>query len=144
MSQFNTIFLNFMLIGLIAFSVLAFTTTFQAENNVNSTQRFINNPTINATYGDLNTQLSNVRDQSQAQKTLFETEDPKIGTGALLLTSIISSGKVFNGIIIGVYNTLIVLPSVILGLDPIVTGVLSSLLILMIIVSLWILYKSGG
>ena len=46
--------------------------------------------------------------------------------------------------IIGTFNTLIKLPMVILGVDPIVSSVIGTMLILTIIIGLWIVYKLGG
>lgn len=142
MTQFENLFGKFALMGLMIFSLLAFVITIQ-EDNLTS-DRFIDNPVINQTYGSLGSDLEDLRDKSQAQKTLFESENPTAGFGTILLFSIVSAGKVFNGMIIGIFNTLIKLPVVFLGLDPAVTSVISALLILSIIIGLWAIYKLGG
>ena len=102
------------------------------------------NSLMNDTYGKLRTDLGGLRDKSQAQKTLFESENPTSGFGTILLFSIVSTGKVFNGMIIGTFNTLIKLPIVFLGLDPIIVSIISTMLILTIIIGLWVVYKLGG
>lgn len=142
MAKFSDLFMNFMLLGLVVFSLFAFSISSQSENNVD--EPFIENSLMNSTYQSLNTSLNSLRDESQAQKTLFESENPTGGFGTILLFSIVSSGKVFNGMIIGLFNTLIKLPTVILGIDPIITSVLSTMLILTVIIGLWIVYKLGG
>ena len=142
MAKFTDIFFSFMLVGLVVLSMFAFTSFFQEDNNVENP--FIENTLMNDTYGSLQTDLGDLRDQSQTQKTLFESENPTSGFGTILLFSIVSTGKVFNGMIIGVFNTLIKLPVVILGLDPIIVSVLSTMLILSIIIGLWVVYKLGG
>lgn len=142
MASFTDLFNNFMLIGLVVLSMFAFGVFFQQENNVDTP--FIENTLMNNTYHSLYTDLNSLRDESQAQKTLFESENPTSGFGTILLFSIVSSGKVFNGMIVGVFNTLIKLPVVILGIDPVIVSVLSTLLILTIIIGLWVVYKLGG
>ena len=142
MAKFYELFINFMLVGLVVLSLFAFSSFFQSDNNVEN--QFIENPLINNTYGQLQTDLGGLRDQSQTQKALFESENPTGGFGTILLFSIVSTGKVFNGMIIGVFNTLIKLPVVFLGLDPIIISVISTMLILTIIIGLWIVYKLGG
>ena len=142
MSNFQDLFINFMIIGLVVVSLFALMVTFQDENSVS--EPVIENSLMNETYGKLRTDLGNLRSESQAQKTLFESENPTGGFGTILLFSIGSSGKVFNGMVIGLFNTLIKLPVGFLGLDPVIVSVISTMLILTIIISLWILYKLGG
>lgn len=142
MVKFQELFINFMIIGLVVVSLFAFMVSFQEENDVS--EKVIENSLMNETYGNLRIDLGNLRNESQAQKTLFESENPTGGFGTILLFSIVSSGKVFNGMVIGLFNTIIKLPVVFLGLDPIIVSVLSTMLILTIIIALWVLYKLGG
>ncbi len=142
MAKFYELFINWMLIGLVIVSFLAFGVFYQEDNNVEN--EFIENSLMNQTYSSLKTNLGGLRDTSQAQKTLFESENPTSGFGTILLFSIVSSGKVFNGMIISTFNTLIKLPTVILGVDPIILSVIGTMLILTIIIGLWIVYKLGG
>lgn len=142
MAKFYDLFSNFMLVGLVVLSMFAFTIFFQEDNNVEDP--IMDNSLMNSTYNTLRQDLGGLRDQSQAQKTLFESENPTSGFGTILLFSIVSTGKVFNGMVIGVFNTLIKLPVVILGVDPVIVSVLSTLLILTIIIGLWVVYKLGG
>ena len=142
MAKFSELFVSFMLIGLVIFSLFAFGVNFQEENNVEN--KFIEESLMNDTYSNLRTDLGSLRDKNQAQKTLFESENPTSGFGSILLFSIVSSGKVFNGMIVGLFNTLIKLPVAFLGLDPVIVSVLSTILILIIIIGLWVMYKLGG
>jgi len=142
MAKFYDLFINMMLVGLVVLSIFAFGVFFQEENNVEN--QFIENSVMNTTYSQLKDDLGGLRDESQKQKTFFERENPTGGFGSILLFSIVSTGKVFNGMIIGVFNTLIKLPVVFLGLDPILVSVISTMLILTIIIGLWIVYKLGG
>ena len=142
MAKFYEVFINFMFIGLVILSLFAFSMFFQSENNAD--EPFMENTLMNETYNTLYGDLNSLRDQGQAQKTLFESENPTGGFGTILLFSIVSSGKVFNGMVIGIFNTIIKLPVVILGIDPVLVSVVSVMLILTIIIGLWIMYKLGG
>jgi len=142
MASFYELFISFMLIALAIFSMFAFIISVQGENQVS--EKFVDNSLINNTYSELESDLEGLRDKSQSQKTLFEEERPTAGFGTLLLYSIVSSGKVFNSMITGVFNLLIKLPTVFLGLDPVVTSVISTMLLITVIIGLWILYKLGG
>lgn len=142
MVKFSNLFLNMMLVGLVVISIFGFSTFFQEDNNVENP--FIENSLMNNTYSKLKTDLGGLRDDSQAQKTLFESENPTGGFGTILLFSIVSTGKVFNGMIVGLFNTLIKLPVVFLGFDPIIISVLSTMFLLTIIIGLWFIYKLGG
>lgn len=142
MARFYDLFINWMLIGLFVVALFSFGVLYQEDNEVEN--KFIENSLMNETYGSLRTNLGELRDESQAQKTLFESENPTSGFGTILLFSIVSTGKVFNSMIIGTFNTLIKLPTVVLGIDPIILSVLGTMLILTIIIGLWIVYKLGG
>lgn len=142
MATFQDTFKNFLFIGLMVFCILAFIIAVQSDNKV--TDPIIDDPLIASTYSNLGTDLGELRNQSQAQKTLFESETPTAGFGSILLFSVLSAGKVFNGMIIGTFNILIQLPVVILGVDPIVLSILGTLLIITIILGLWAIYKLGS
>ena len=142
MAKFYELFISFMLIGLAVLSIFALGISVQEDNNVDNP--FIENTLMNETYSDLRDSLEGLKDSSQAQKTLFESENPTSGFGTILLFSIVSAGKVFNGMVIGIFNIIIKLPVVVLGLDPIVVSVISTMLIITIIIGLWIVFKLGG
>ncbi len=142
MVTFYKLFTSFLMIALLVFGILSFGIQFQSENNVEDP--FVENQLINETYGTLQTDLNSYGSESQLQKSLFESDEPLAGFGSILLFSILSAGKVFNGMVVGTFNTLIKLPIVILGVDPVIVSVLGTLLIFSIIMGLWILYKLGG
>ncbi len=142
MAKFETTFVNYALGALILISLFAFIVTIQEDNNVSD--GIIEVEIINTTFSQLKTDLGASRDLSQNQLELFQKEEPTIGFGSLILFSVVSSGKVFTGIIIGTFNLLIKLPMVIFGIDPVISSILSTILIIGFILGLWILYKLGG
>lgn len=142
MSNFYKLFVSFMMIGLVILGILAFQIGMQQDNNVNDT--ITNNALINNTHSQIESDLEGLRGQSQAQKAVFESEDPTTGFGSILLFSILSSGKVFNSMVVGIFNSVMILPATIFGIDPAISSVISTLLLITIIFGLWIVYKLGG
>lgn len=140
--NFFDMFVKFMLGGLILFCLFAFVIGLQSDNEV--TQDYSEDSAISYTYNNLSQNLRSFRDTSQDQKTLFESENPTGGFGTILLFSIVSGGKVFNNMIVGVFDAIITLPVKVLQVDPIIIGVLSTILVVAIILSLWAIYKLGG
>lgn len=141
-TQFDNIFTKIAMIGLVIFCLLSFIFFVQDDNN--ATDKLINNQLINQTYGNLSGNLDTMRDSSQSQLTLFQSENPTSGFGSILLFSIVSVGKTFINMVTGVFNITINLPVAVLGVDKAVVGVISAILVLSLIVGAWILYKLGG
>ena len=141
MATFYNTFINFAMIGLIVLSIFAFIIT--TQNNAGIDDPINEHPLINTTYTKLGGNLSSFENRSETQKTLFEEEDPKLSFGGLLFFSIVSSGKVFNGMIGSVFTTLLKLP-VYLGVPKEIISVFVTILTVTIILTLWILYKLGG
>lgn len=142
MVGFLDLFIKFMFIGMVVLSLFSFIVLFQAENAVSDP--FANNEVINSTFNDLTTRIGSLEGQTQEQKDLFEKEPPLVGFGSLILKTIVSSGNVFNSMIVGVFNILFILPVVFLGLDKLVVSVIMTVLGIVIIFGLWAVYKLGG
>lgn len=141
MDDFKDLWITFAIIGLVLFCIIAFVVQFQTDNNQD--ESILDNPIINKTYGSLGSNLSSFSGITQGQKDNFEAEVPTSSFGSLVIFSIVSSGKILNGMITGIYNILIVLPAQILGINEIIIGVFSSILIVSIILLIWRLIKNG-
>ena len=137
--NFYNLFVKFMFIGLAVFSIFAFATISQENMNVND--KLINNDKFNNTFSDLSSNLNSFQAESQEQKNAFELDNPTAAFGGILLFSIVNSGKVFNAMTVTLFNTLIQLPTLIFGIDPMVISILLTLLFISIIIGLWILLK---
>ncbi len=136
------VFVTFALIGIFVFAGISFIVQTQLDNDVENT--ILENKVINKTFTDFETDLSEFRTESQTQKDSFESEDPAPGFGSLIIFSIVGVGKTFSGMTLGVYNIFIVLPASILGVPPIVIGVLTTILIISLILLAWRVYRVGG
>lgn len=142
MANFYEYFIKWALVGLVFVSLFAWIIGVQDEND--ASEKIVNERLINNTFSGIRSDLISYREDAQTQKGLFETETPTQGFGSILLYSVVSAGKVFNGMTIGLFNSMIQLPVVYLGLDPVTASVISIIIIVTIIITLWILYKLGG
>jgi hypothetical protein len=123
-------------------SLFAFTITVQTENNTDI--KLTEDKYINSVYEQLNRDLGNFSKTSQQQREVFESDNPGNNFGYLIFYSIISAGKVFTGMTIGLFNLLINLPVRYLGISPVIVSIFSTILIITVIIGLWIIYKVGG
>lgn len=139
--EFKKVFINFALMGLIVFGMLSFVIIFQSDNNSN--EKIIDNQIINKTYGDLYGNLSNSQSIASEQSDIFGEVTPTESYGEVQIDSVVSPTKAFKSIILGIYNILIKLPSQLLGVSPIVGAVISAILIMVIIVGIWLLWKGN-
>lgn len=140
--DFTAMFTKFSIIGLMIFGILAFIITLESDNSVENTIE--GEDSISNIYDDLGNKLGSFRDNASTQKQLFDKDNPTEGFGSILLFSIVEGGKRFGGMIIGVLNTIITLPTVILGLDPIIISVIVTIFIVGLITAVWGLIKLGG
>lgn len=141
-TSFREVFVTFALIGVFVFAGISFIVTTQLDNDVENT--ILENEVINKTYTNLETDLGDFGSETQTQKESFESEIPERGFGSLIIFAIIGVGQRFTGMITGVYNIFIVLPASILGISPVVIGVLSAMLMVSLILLVWRLYRTGG
>lgn len=142
MGNFLELFVKYMFMGIVVLSLFSFIVLFQAENEVEN--EFADNDLINSTFSELKENIGSLEGQTQAQKDLFETEPPKVGFGSLILKTIVSSGNVFNSMIVGIINIIIKLPVVFLGVDSVVISALMTVLGIIVVFGLWAVYKLGG
>ncbi len=141
-TSFREVFTTFVLIGVFVFAGISFIVTTQRDNGVTNT--ILDNDVINRTYSNLETDLGGLSSNASTQKESFESEIPERGFGSLIIFAIVGVGNKFTGMIVGIYNILIVLPASLLGISPIVIGALTAILLLSLILLVWRVYRVGS
>lgn len=139
--DFKKLFINFALLGLIIFSMLSFIIIFQGDNNTN--EKIVNNEIINSTYKSLYGNLSSASTTASEQNSIFGSVAPTQSYGEVQIDSVVSPTKAFKSMILGTYNILIKLPSQFLGISPVVTAIISAILIMLLIVGIWAIWKGA-
>lgn len=140
-SNFRGLIIAFLLVGLFFFAMISFGVQINEDNDANTS--ITNIPFINSTYTSLQTNLSSSSTTSQSQREGFESEIPTEGVDNILLFSIVSIGKVFGSMLTGLFNVIVIGSSQALGINPIIIGVIQSILLLTLIIFIWKTIKQG-
>ncbi len=141
-TSFREVFITFALIGVFVFAGISFIVVTQRDNGVENT--ILENDVINRTYSNLETDLSGFSSNASAQKGKFEEENPERGFGSLIIFAIVGIGRKFTGMIIGIYNIIIVLPASLLGIPSIVISVMTAILLVSLVLLAWRVYRVGS
>lgn len=137
----NKTLITFGIIGLFVVAFLSFAFQFEEDNSISDGIR--NNSILNKTYVNLENNLTGMEEKANQENVGQDTESVTESAGSLVFFSITSAGKTIKGIIVGVYNALVIIPAQILGVSSVVVILFGSLLTLTLILLAWRLYKSG-
>ena len=137
--DFKEIVSAMLFFSLLIFCVLSFVINTQNLNN--SPEKITDNSLINQTFSALGGNLSAAQSESQTSSDIFGEITPEQEIGVLDVTSVISPTRIFKTITVGFFNSLILLPAQILGISPIVFSSISSILLLLIIIGIWAIWK---
>lgn len=142
MATFGEIFNKFAFSGLVILALFAFVIIVQIDNQ--APQGLNNNSLFNNTYFALKENVSGFETTSAGQNTQFNEEVPTPGFGSIVLFGIVSVGKTFSNMIFVLFGLIIKLPVVILGIDPTITSMVFTWLVIAVILGVWATYKLGG
>ncbi len=142
MANFQDMFGNFLWLGL--FVLAGFTFIVFTQDSNNAAQPIIENELFNESFEDLSSTLGGLEDTSGLQYGQFIGEEPKTGFGSIVLFGIVSAGKTFGNVVIGLFTILIKLPLVVIGIPQTLFSVIITWIIISLIIAAWILYKLGG
>jgi hypothetical protein len=137
--DFMKSFGNIALIGLVLFSILSFIIITENDNGVDN--GIMSNNLINSTYNDLYGNLSETQSNAQTSSDTFGSITPSQQYGELEVTSVVSPTRIFKTMSIGLWNIFIQLPMKILGVSPVIASVISSIIILLLIIGVWAIWK---
>lgn len=137
--DFKKVFINMLVVGVIVLGIISWIITTQQQNN--TAELITNNTLINKSYGNLYGNISSTQEQAGTASTNFGNTTPTQSYGIVDVSSVVSPTNIFKSLIIGTYNTLIELPIKILGVPPIIAGVIDAILILFIILGIWAIWR---
>ncbi len=139
---FRELFITFALIGVFILCMVNFGVQIAQDNESN--ESILNEEIINRSFNvGLNASLTPFQDQAEEQQGKFEEDSTALGAGFFMLEAILNAGKIFSGMIVGIWN-LIFLPLDILGIPRAVIGVMATILIVSLVLFAWRAYKSGA
>lgn len=141
-TDIKSILSRMLILGVLVFAIMSWIIIIQSDGEVDTEDRILNNTLINESYGDLQTSLNQ---QAAAQNSLDALEDvpPEEYVGDLEVGSTVSATRSARSIIVGLWNIYIKLPMVILGVSPIVSGAISTILLIFIAIGIWAIWKGA-
>lgn len=142
MAQFRDIAGNFIFLGVMILAGISFIIITQSNNDV--AQPVIQDPLLSDSFNELNATLSDLEDTGGTQYDQFTQEAPEAGFGAIVLFGIVSAGKTFGNVTLGLFQLVIKLPLIILGLPQTLFSAMITWLVISLIIASWVLYKLGG
>lgn len=142
MVRFEGLVGKFIIATLVFLSLFTFIITLQSDND--SAERIRDNEVFNESFEELLGTIDESTSAAEEKYDVFNTEEPKAGFGSIVLFGIVSVGKTFSASIFGFFASIIKLPLIILGVPENVYNLVSTILVIVAIVSLWLLYKLGG
>lgn len=137
--DFKSLAVNISTVGVLILAIFSWTIVTQTQNNPQNL--ITNNSIINSTYYELYGNLSAAQAQGDQASSTFGNITPSQSFGIVDVTSVVAPTKIFRSLILGVYNIVIELPMKILGVSPIVAGVIDALLLLFIILGIWAIWR---
>lgn len=139
--EFKDIFITSILIGIGIFALIGFLFGFTYNNN--GEVNILDDPIYSQLNSSLSIELSGSSGTAQAQKEALDVDNPIIGTDSFLFTTIINSGKIFSNGITAIWN--LTLGALInkLGVNTVIISGFVSIILVVIVLALWSLWKTG-
>jgi len=133
---------SFALCGLFLFSMLSFGVGVQDSYNVS--EGLLSNAGINETYNDLSTGLGGIEDSASAQRNATSgTDQITPSFGSFLLNGIGSTITIFTGMPLMIYNIVVKGTATTLGIPNIVVSLLTAFMLILIVLMLWRVIRTG-
>jgi hypothetical protein len=139
MTDFKNLFINVVVVGVLTLAIFSWVIIVQTQNN--PAQLITNNSLINDSFGELTSNLEQAQDNANTASETFGEITPSQSFGIVDVTSVVSPTRIFRSLLVGTYNVLIELPIKILGVPPIIAGVIDATLFLLIILGIWAIWR---
>jgi hypothetical protein len=142
--KFSETYVSFVLLGLIVVGAISFVVQLQTDNEV---APITNDSEFGSLIGKIQVNLTNNLESSQdttnASQEAFQSEVPEPSFGSLIVFAIVGVVTTFTGILTGLYAVLIVIPSQILQIPPILMSAIATLLGTLFVLMAWRVYRAG-
>lgn len=142
MVGFRESIISMILVAVFAFTIIGFGAQFAIDNETNKS--ILNDPIINKSYGDIQTQLDSSSDSVETQKDSWYNDVPVIGAINLIWKSLTGILRVFFSTFTNLYNVIVTLISTTLGIPAIVLNAINVIITISILLLLWRLVRSGS
>jgi hypothetical protein len=111
------------------------------QNNNGVSVPITNDSRIGYAYRDINESLSSTQPEMKKTTDVFSNVTPTQQYGELEVTSVVSPTKIARTIILGLWYIYVRIPTLVLGVSPVVGGLITSILLLLLIIGIWAIWK---
>ena len=134
--------ISFILVGLFALAFITFIYQTSLDNNPQS--ELLTEPVMNQTFNSLNETLNSYQTIAEEQKNLTFSENPLIATFGLVSFAIVGAGRIFSNIIMGTFNIITTMLFNVIGIPPIIFGIIFTIIIITVVFLLWRNWRQGS
>lgn len=142
MAQLDQLMNKFILVIIVVLGLFLFVQDVQDKNN--APQPLSENVLFSSTVDSISSNLDTQNDLVGTQYNSFINENPPEGLISIVLKTIVSFGKTVGGYVNIIISLLFRLPLIVLGIPANLANLISTWLLIILVISLWILYKLGG
>lgn len=146
MVEFKGLMIAGLLLALFIFAAISFGVQISEDTGANMS--LLDNEVINRSYREVELNITFAQTTAESQKTSFFRDVPIIGeiVGAfdIILGSIIGVGRIFGNVLVSLYNLTFGLIASVLGVSPVVISVFTTILLILIVLLAWRVYRSGS
>lgn len=141
--EFRTFIVNLLLVGLVTAAIVSFAVTFASDTSSNVS--VTSEPTMNRIFGNLSAKLNDTQADATANKVAVEKETGSASLTAIgfAFSSILNTGTIFISVSLGLFNILFEIPQRYLGVPPIITGILLTIIIVSLVLAAWSVWRAG-
>jgi len=141
--NFKSLIITALIIGTFVFAFINFGYHFAQDNSTNIS--IIQNSKINESFKNISTELEATSANAiESQRKGFFSDIPLFGEITIVLKSIVGVGKIFGEVIINMWKLILGLIKDTLGISPIITKVISSVIIISVVLLAWRVYRAGS
>lgn len=137
--SFKGIIIKFLLASLFIVCIFSFATRFTTDQGKSSTLIDDGNLNLDA----LEEEINETSESAEAWGEAFRNDNVFVALGAVIMFSIWGVGKLIWTSVINLFTLILDSASTVLGVPPMVLGVLTSILIISLIFALWRVIKRG-
>lgn len=139
--SFRTMIIGALLIAFFSLALINFGIQFADDNNLN--QSIMDDSRINRTFSTLTNQLAQGENVSRTQLNATQSEAAEKPEGVFFLVSVVGAGTKYATAVVGIFNTIFSFSTTVLGIHPMVFGVAVAILVIVVALVSWQLYKTG-
>lgn len=141
--EFKSIVINSLILGLFIVSLFMFSAQFALEQNTNQT--IASSESLSRLNTSLQSKLNTAETNVNSSQNSYvqETSNPTVTALGFYFRSIIDAGTTYFSIAIGMFNTITLPIQENLGVPPIVSGTILTIVIILVILGVWSVLRAG-